>query len=97
MSARKCSIRLLAMIASVSPGATPSSTSPAAASIASSRTCAHVTVRHDSPSGTSCLSEYAGSSAYVVAVSASTSISVRPAMRAAMSARRVRTSVKAVS
>src|SRR6478609_5594983 len=93
MSARKCSIRLLAMIATVSPAATPSSTSPAATSRPSSRVCCQVIVRQDSPSGTSCLSEYAGLSAALAAVSASASIIVRPAICSSIPARSAWTSV----
>ena len=79
MSARKCSIRLVAMIATVSPARDAAGDAARRRRRApSSRVCAQVSVRQASPSGTWCLSEYAGWSPLPRAVSARASAIVRP-------------------
>ena len=60
---------------------------------ASSRASVQVSVRQASPSGTWCLSEYAGSSAWCGTVSASASTRVRPSTCSSIRARSAATSV----
>ena len=91
MSATRCSIRLVAMIATVRPGSTPASTRAAATSRAASYICCQVKVRHSARP--SALSLYAGRSPYRSTVAASASATVRPSMTRSMSARAAAVSV----